>query len=322
MSSESDESKSASDAPEPTWLPIVHHPESEMDLGDHVFPTDKYAATLELLRAEGWAADEAIVDSPEATRDEILLVHTPEYLDDLESLRWSARTVFSELPLTEDVVRGFRRMTGGTILAARLALEGGAAMHVGGGFHHAFADHAEGFCYLNDVAIAIRVLMREGRIRRAAVIDVDLHQGNGTAHVFQDDPHVLTFSIHQEWIYPEKERSDIDVGLPSFITDDEYLKALGEVVPEKIAGHMPELVVYVAGADPFHDDRLGDLKLSLEGLARRDRLVARACRERAWPMVAVTAGGYARRLEDTARIHANTAIEMAKAWERRGGAGA
>jgi acetoin utilization deacetylase AcuC-like enzyme len=222
--------------------------------------------------------------------------------------------MFSELPISREIVEGFKLMAGGTIAAARLALERGLALHLGGGFHHAFADHAEGFCYLNDIAIAIRKMQHEGRIRRAAVIDVDLHQGNGTAHIFLGDAEVFTFSIHQEHLYPEKQESDVDIGLDYFTGDEAFLAELGKVVPERIAEHGPELVVYVAGADPFEHDQLGDLRLTVEGLARRDRLVAEACRRFGWPMATVMAGGYAVDKRDTARIHANTGLEMARAW--------
>ena len=298
----------------PSLLPIVYHPDYEMDIGAHVFPTAKYRATLGLLRKAGYASEENVRHPEAAPREQLLRVHTEAFLDDFENLRWTPRTMYSELPISAKIVEGFGLMAGGTILAARLALENGAAMHLGGGFHHAFADRAEGFCYINDIAVAIRQMQHEGRIRRAAVLDVDLHQGNGTAHIFQNDPEVFTFSIHQEQLYPEKQRSDIDVGLAMGVSDEAYLSELGRVVPDLIAEHRPDLVVYVAGADPFEEDQLGDLRLTIEGLMRRDRLVAEACRERSWPIVAVTAGGYARDESDTARIHAGTAMELARAW--------
>jgi len=299
----------------PENLPLVYHPDYEMDIGNHVFSTAKYRLALDLLRHDGYALAESIRQPQPASREELLTVLTAGMLADLDHLQWTARTIFSELPLSEGIVRGFKLMTGGTILATRLALEQGLAVHVGGGFHHGFADHAEGFCYINDIAVAIRVAQREGLIRRAAVIDVDLHQGNGTAHIFLHDPDVLTFSIHQEMLYPvEKQRSDIDIGLERFIGDEGYLRQLGSVVPRRIAEHRPELVVYVAGADPFEEDQLGDLRLTMEGLRRRDRLVAEAARAEGWPLVAVLAGGYARNPRDTARIHANMAIELAGAF--------
>lgn len=295
-------------------LPFVFHQAYQMDIGDHVFAMDKYSLVLDILRREGYATEHAIRRPEPATSEQLRLVHTAAFLADFDAHRMTPRTMFAELPISADIVDGFKLMAGGTILAARLALEAGVAMHIGGGFHHAFADHAEGFCYLNDIAIAIRQLSAEGRIRRAAVIDVDLHQGNGTAHIFSADPEVFTFSIHQEDLYPAKQESDIDIGLPMFTDDEAYLEKLGGIVPARIAEARPDLVIYVAGADPFERDQLGNLSLTMDGLRRRDELVARACHDRGWPMVAVLAGGYAPDKNDTARIHANTAIEMARAW--------
>lgn len=295
-------------------LPIVYHEKYQMNIGEHLFPTDKYRLTLEELLDLGYADRDAILRPEPATHEQLALVHTEAYLKELENLEWTPRTMLSELPLTREIVDALELCAGGTILAARTSLECGVCMHIGGGFHHAFADHAEGFCYINDIAVAIRVMQGEGRIRRAAVIDVDLHQGNGTAHIFENDPDVWTFSIHQEELYPVKEQSKVDIGLSQYAGDEEYLSAIGRVVPEMIAAHKPELVVYVAGADPFEEDVLGDLQLTFEGLARRDRLVARACKDNGWPMVTVLAGGYARDKRDTAHIHAQSGIEMAKAW--------
>lgn len=301
-------------APPPAFLPVVTHPNYEMDIGAHVFPTEKYRMAREMLREAGYLPDEAVHVPEPATREQILRVHTKGYMSDFEGLKWTPRTMFSELPISQEIVDGFKLMAGGSILAARLALTHGVAMHLGGGFHHAFADHAEGFCYLNDIAIGIRAMQDEGHIRRAAVIDVDLHQGNGTAHIFVDDPEVFTFSIHQQELYPEKRESNVDIGLGHFTGDAEYLDYLAGVVPGQLQAHNPELVFYVAGADPYERDQLGDLKLTMEGLILRDRLVAEACKANGWPMVGVLAGGYAIDKRDTARIHANTAIELARAW--------
>lgn len=299
----------------PSHLPIVFHEEYEMDIGSHVFPMDKYRMAFGILQHEGYVAPGGVYSPTPATREDLRRVHTESFLQDFENLRWTPRTMYSELPISEEIVQGFKLMAGGTMLAARLALEHGVALHLGGGFHHAFSDHAEGFCYINDIAVAINVLRAEGKIRRAAVIDVDLHQGNGTAHIYESDPDVFTFSIHQEELYPMKQKSKVDIGLDRFTTDAEYLKLLATVVPDKIAEHRPDLVVYVAGADPYQDDQLGDLKLTIEGLRQRDRLIARACREYGWPLVGVLAGGYAYDKRDTARIHAAMGIELAQAWD-------
>lgn len=295
-------------------LPIVYHEQYRMDIGEHVFPTDKYALTLACLQELGYADPKHLLRPAPASHAQLRMVHSEALLHDFENLAWTPRTMFSELPLTREIVEALILCAGGSILAARTALDQGLCLHIGGGFHHAFADHAEGFCYINDIAVAIRAMQSEKRIQRAAVIDVDLHQGNGTAHIFEHDPNVFTFSIHQEWLYPEKQRSSLDVGLPQYAGDAEYLAALARIVPDAIKPHRPELVVYVAGADPFEEDVLGDLKLTLDGLARRDRLVAEVCHEHGWPMATVLAGGYARDKHDTAEIHATTGVEMATAW--------
>jgi acetoin utilization deacetylase AcuC-like enzyme len=274
------------------------------DIGAHVFPTEKYALVHERLRAEGLlAAGEALAP---AAPDRALLAcaHTAEYLDDLEALRWTHRTARSELPLTADIVRAFSLGAAGTALAAREALRLGAAVHVGGGLHHAYADHAEGFCYINDLAVAASALLREGRVERAAIVDLDVHQGNGTAHIFAGDPRVFTLSVHQERNYPSpKERSDVDVGLADGTGDDAYLAALAPALA-RVWSSRPQIVLYQAGADPFHDDQLGGLALSFEGLEARDRMVLEGCAERGIAVALTLGGGYARRLEDTVRIHA------------------
>ncbi len=286
-------------------IPIVYSSQYSADLQGHVFPIEKYRLTVERLEAEGILGD---VHEPEpATREQLELVHTPEYLDDLAAARWTARTASSEMALTPEIYRAFVLGAGGSIRAARLALEGrGPAMNVGGGLHHAFADHAEGFCYINDVALAVRAMLSEGRLERVAVIDCDLHQGNGTAVIFADDANVFTFSIHEEHLYPVKQKSDLDVGLPSFAGDDVYLPPLRKYVPAILDEHRPEFVAYVAGADPYAGDQLGTLQLSLEGLIERDRLVLGSCRERGIPAAILLAGGYAARTEDTVTIHVNT----------------
>src|SRR5262249_22230927 len=171
---------------------------------------------------------------------------------------------------------------------------------------HAYADMASGFCYINDLAVAVRVLQREGGMRRAAVVDCDLHQGNGTAKIFERDADVFTFSIHQENLYPVKERSDLDVGLDDFTADDEYLARLEAALPQVLDAHRPEIVLYQAGADPFREDQLGSLRLTMEGLERRDRLGLEGCARRGIPSVVTLGGGYARRVSDTIAIHHQT----------------
>lgn len=297
--------------------PVVFSPEYECDIGCHVFPTIKYRLVRDALIAEG-AIDAADVACPEpASEADLRLVHTAEYLADLAALRRTTRTAMSELPLTEKIVRAYVLAAGGTTLAARRAIDEGAGVHIGGGFHHAFAALASGFCYVNDLAVAIRVLQRDGAIERAAVVDCDLHQGNGTAHVFRDDESVFTFSIHQEHLYPVKEKSDLDIGLENGADDATFNGHLVRAL-EQVWAHRPGIVLYQAGADPYLDDQLGSLRLTLEGLRERDRLVIEGCAERGIPVAVTLGGGYARRVTDTVTIHKNTcALALGKAWRPR-----
>ena len=285
---------------------IVYSPGSNVDIGPHVFPTEKYGRVFEQLMAEGWVTADEVFHPASATRETLELAHMKEYLDDLEELRHTPRTMDSELPLGHEIVEFFRRSVEGTCVAARSALAREAAVHVGGGFHHAMADRAEGFCYLNDVAVAIRLLQHEGLARRAAVVDVDVHQGNGTARIFEGDASVFTLSLHQQQNYPSpKATSTLDVGLGNGTGDDEYDAALAGAL-EHVWAHQPGIVIVVAGADPYVDDQLGGLALTLDGLARRDQRVLEGCASRDIPVVVTLGGGYARRLEDTVRIHACT----------------
>jgi acetoin utilization deacetylase AcuC-like enzyme len=286
---------------------LVYSPLYECDIGPHVFPTRKYRLVIEALSGGGALAPAEIVAPELADRPQLERAHTAAYLDDLLALRATPRVLRSELPITAPIRDAAILAAGGTIVAARRALEDGAAMHVGGGFHHAMPDHAEGFCYLNDVAIAVRALQAERRIERAAVIDTDVHQGNGTARIFQGDSSVFTFSIHQENNYPIKETSDWDIGLDDGVGDAEYLAHLAAAVPRILDAHRPDLVFMVAGADPYRDDLLGGLALTVDGLYERDRLVVAACAARRIPIVGVLAGGYARHIQDTVGIHAGTA---------------
>lgn len=284
---------------------VVHSPAYHCDIGPHVFPVEKFAQVRRSLIESGDVREEDILEPAEAPEADLELVHTREYLDDLRALRWTTRTACSELPLTAEIVRAYVLAAGGTTLAAREALRLGAGVNLGGGFHHAFAALASGFCYINDLAVAVRVLQRDGLIERAAVVDCDLHQGNGTAHLFRDDPAVFTFSIHQENLYPVKEKSDLDIGLENGTGDQEFNRQLAEAL-ESVWTHRPDIVLYQAGADPFEDDQLGALNLSFEGLETRDRLVLEGCHRRGIPAVVTLGGGYARRVPDTVRIHART----------------
>lgn len=310
----------------PLGAHIVYSPAYEADIGPHVFPTEKYRGVYQQLAAEN-GLDEAL-EPEEPSRDVLLRVHAAEYLDDLDHCRWSERTAWSELPISPEIVRWFRLSCGGTILAARQAFELGWAAHLGGGFHHAFAAKAEGFCYLNDLAVAARAMQAEGGVERVAVIDVDVHQGNGTAAIFRDDSSVYTFSIHQEDNYPVKERSDRDIGLVSWdprrsgspwVTDELYLGHLAPAIEEILADFRPDLVLYQGGADPYEEDRLGGLRLTRVGLRRRDEVVFAACRARGIPFAITFGGGYAERVDDTIGIHAETVRAAQRAWEDSGG---
>ncbi len=284
---------------------VVYSAAYECDIGPHVFPTRKYRLVLEQLLDSGVVTRDQVLEPTPIDRASLEYVHSRAYVDDLLALRSTERVLRSELPITAEIRDSAILAAGGTLLAARQALEHGAAMHLGGGFHHAMPDHAEGFCYVHDVAVAIRVLQIERRIDRAAIIDTDVHQGNGTARIFQDDARVWTFSIHQENNYPIKERSDHDIGLDDGTGDEAYLAALDTAMPLALATR-PDLVFMVAGVDPYKEDQLGGLALTLEGLEARDRLVVDACGRAGVPLVGLTAGGYARRTADTVTAHVNT----------------
>jgi acetoin utilization deacetylase AcuC-like enzyme len=278
-----------------------------------VWPTAKYRLIAAQLVTGGHIHWAGFTEPRTATWDDLALVHTPEYLDEVRNGLLTEEDIRTlELPWMPELVDGFRLMTGGTCMAAELALESGTAVHLGGGLHHGFPDHGEGFCLFNDVAVAVRVLQRDSRLRQAAIVDCDVHHGNGTAFIFAADPAVFTFSIHQQRNYPDwKPASDLDIGLPDETTDEEYLTRLAEALPNMIRSR-PQLIVYLAGADPFEGDRLGGLALTLEGLRRRDRLVLDVARAAGIPVVVVLAGGYALLVEDTVQAHVNTVVEVLK----------
>jgi acetoin utilization deacetylase AcuC-like enzyme len=289
-------------------IAFAYSPKYGVDIGAHVFITAKYALTAKRLREECGVTPEQIIEPSLAPEADLQRALEPEYLEDMAELRRTPRTEYSELPITREIINGAFLCAGGTLLAAREALERrGIGFHVGGGWHHAFPDHAEGFCYVNDLAVAILALKAEGRIRRALVVDCDLHQGNGTAVYFQDDPDVFTFSIHQERLYPFKQRSDLDIGLDDGVGDAEYLQRLGSAIPRLYDEHKPDMVFYVAGADPYERDQLGSLQLTKDGLRQRDELVIAAAAERNIPLTITLAGGYAPDVNDTVDIHISTA---------------
>lgn len=278
-----------------------------IDVGKHVFPVRKYRAIYERLLMAGAKMDQFLVPQP-ASDEDVLLVHTPRYVKKLRTGTLSAAEIaVIELPFSMELVRFAWLTAGGTILAAEKALEKGVAVHIGGGFHHAFHDHGEGFCLVNDVAIALEKLKKQGAIRRAMVVDCDLHQGNGTAHILSGKDYAFTFSIHQMDIYPsEKARSTVDVGLWAGDGETQYIKAMRAHFPRLYRKFEPDLVFYLAGADPFEKDQLGGLRVTKEGLRERDRIVVEEARRLCIPVAIVLAGGYAADVEDTVAIHLNT----------------
>jgi acetoin utilization deacetylase AcuC-like enzyme len=279
---------------------VFYSPRYELSLPGHIWPTSKYRVVVEQLNTD-------VIEPRMAPWQDLALVHTPEYLAKLRDNTLTAEEIATvELPWTPALADAFRLMVGGTCDAAGAALEDGVSAHVGGGLHHAFANHGEGFCPLNDIAVAIRVLQRDGRIRRAAIVDCDVHHGNGTSMIFERDSDVFTFSIHQQHNYPLfKPRGDLDIGLENGADDARYLDALRGALPT-IMKSSPQLIVYVAGADPFERDRLGGLSLTKAGLARRDELVIGTARDAGVPVVVVLAGGYAADVRDTVDIHVAT----------------
>ena len=294
----------------------IYSPHYRVDIGPHVFPTAKYGMVRELLNREHGVDASQFVEPDPASEDEILLVHGRRYY---EACRDNALSVneqlLMELPWSDALFDAACRCVRGSIMAARMALENGVGLHIGGGFHHAFADHGEGFCVFNDPACAVRQLQHAGSIDRALVADVDVHQGNGTAAIFAGDPSVATFSIHQQHLYPAvKPQSTVDVGLDIGTDDETYLGLLEERLMPLIDEHRPDLLFYVAGADPYAQDQLGSLGLTVGGLRRRDALVAAACRERGIAVAVVLAGGYARRVDDTVTIHLATLLECGALW--------
>lgn len=298
---------------------VIYSPRYRLDLGLHVFPTEKYELVLQRLLDSGLIRDSDVIEPTPASWEQLALVHTEPYLRHMKHGTLPPEDVAAlELPYSHELVEGYRLMVGGTVLAARIAcglepmLESrGVAVHLGGGLHHAFPNHGEGFCPFNDVAVAVRVLQREG-LGRAAIVDLDVHQGNGTAAIFGAHPNVFTCSLHQENNYPDwKPRGSLDIGLPDGADDELFLRTL-EGALEQVAASEPAWVVYLAGADPFEEDQLGGLRLTKDGLRRRDRLVIEMCRVLGVPLVITLAGGYAHRVEDTVAIHAAT-VEEARA---------
>lgn len=312
---------------------LVYHNGYDLNLGEHVFPSQKFRLVAEKLRADGVASDDDFL-LPEPARDaDILRVHTAEWVRKLKTGTLTYNDIMKlEVPYSLELVQAFWLAAGGGILAAQAALRDGFGCNLGGGFHHAYPGHGEGFCAIHDVAVAIRRMQSDGEIGKAMVVDTDVHQGNGTAAIFAKDDYVFTLSIHQENNYPpHKPPSNLDLNMQDGVGDQEYLDALLPAVRHSLEKFHPDMLFYVGGADPYCEDQLGGLALTIEGLKKRDAAVFLEARKRKIPVVSTFAGGYARLVEDTVQIHVNTILaarEVAEKFphatpggELRGGAG-
>ena len=297
---------------------LIYSDEYDLNLGEHVFPSQKYRLIHDRLLAGGFAAPDDFLAPQAASEEDVLLVHSQDYVRKLKTGTLSREEILRlEVPYSKELVRAAWLAAGGSILAGKRALEDAWAANIGGGFHHACADHGEGFCVLHDVAIAVRRLQFDGAIERAMVVDTDVHQGNGTAAIFGGDGDVFTLSIHQERNYPyPKPPSTIDINLPDGAGDADYLAILEKHLHRAFHDFSPQILFYVAGADPYREDQLGGLALTIEGLARRDALVFDYAKRNGVPAAMMLAGGYARRVEDTVKIHVGTILAMRDAAQR------
>ena len=297
---------------------LIYDHRYDLNLGAHVFPSQKYRLVHDALLEQGIASKEDFQAPAPATDDDILLVHGNEYVHKLKTNTLSQMEKLRlEIPWSKELIAACWLAAGGSILAGQCALADGFAANIGGGFHHAYPNHGEGFCAIHDVAVAIRRLQRDRTIETAMVIDTDVHHGNGTAAIFAADSSVFTFSIHQENNYPyPKPASNIDVDLQDGVDDQEYLGLLATNLQRAFKEFNPGLIFYVAGADPYREDQLGGLALTLDGLSRRDAMVFDYARGHNIPVAITLAGGYARRVSDTVRIHVNTIVAARDAANR------
>ena len=289
---------------------LIYHERYDLNLGAHVFPSQKFRLVHDKLLNDGIAEMNDFLRPEPATDADILRVHTKGWVEKLKTGTLTASEQMKlEVPYSPELVRAFWLAAGGTMVAGESALRDGFACNLGGGFHHAYPGHGEGFCAIHDVAVAIRALQTRKEIDRAMVVDTDVHHGNGTAAIFANDSSVFTLSIHQWNNYPaHKPHSSLDINLEDGVADDEYLDALLPAVEKSIDSFHPNILFYVGGADPYHEDQLGGLDLSIRGLQKRDAGVFEIARGRNIPVVTTEAGGYARRLEDTVQIHVNTVV--------------
>jgi len=326
---------------------LVYSDDYFLPIGLHVFPAQKYRMIHDRLLATQEASQDDFLQPQPASNDDVRLVHGAGYVDRLLQGELSQQEQWQmELPYSPELVKAFWLSAGGSILAAERALEDGLCVNIGGGFHHAHPDHGEGFCMIHDVAIAIRKMQRLGRLRRAMTVDCDVHDGNGTAAIFppkhgngrplpsisgpqirsavteersESGEEVFTISLHQANNYPAyKPPSSIDVNLRDGTGDKEYLAWLDQALSSALRSFTPELLCYIAGADPYREDQLGGLALTINGLKQRDRLVFEVAKTRGIPVMVTYAGGYARNVEDTVTIHVNTVVAAKEVWRNQG----
>ncbi|MBA2736253.1 MAG: histone deacetylase [Pyrinomonadaceae bacterium] len=295
---------------------IFYSPYYYADIGEnHVFPIRKFELVRRKLLEEGTLQPDEIVEPEAASVEDVCLVHTEDYITRLRNGTLTAKEIRRlGLPWSQSLVRRSFHAISGTINAARVALENEISSNLAGGTHHAFPDRGEGFCVLNDVAVAIRVLQKENLAKKFLIIDCDVHQGNGTAFIFKDESEVFTFSMHGAKNYPLfKEVSNLDIELSDGTGDREYLETLEEALP-RVFLPRPDVIFYLGGADPFEKDKLGRLNLSIEGLMKRDEMVLRFAKEHHTPIITVMSGGYALDINDTVEIHCNTIRAVKKVF--------
>lgn len=297
---------------------LIYDARYDLHLGAHVFPSQKYRMVHDRLLEEGLATAEDFLAPQPATDDDVLRVHSQEYVYKLKTGTLSYTEILRmEVPYSKELMDACWLAAGGSILAGQRALQDGRSANIGGGFHHAYPDHGEGFCVIHDVAVAIRRLQFDRLIETAMVVDTDVHQGNGTAAIFGGDGTVFTLSIHQENNYPyPKPPSTVDINLRDGIGDEDYLGILEKHLHKAFHDFSPQILFYVGGADPYREDQLGGLALTMEGLARRDALVFDYARRHKTPVAITLAGGYARSVADTVQIHINTILATREAQGR------
>ncbi len=297
---------------------LIYHEAYDLNLGPHVFPSQKYRLIADHLASEGIALPDNFLRPEPASDTDILRVHTPDWVNKLKTGTLTPNDIMKlEVPYSVALVTAFWLAAGGTILAAQAASLDGFGCNIGGGFHHAYPGHGEGFCAIHDVAVAIRKVQADGIIRKAMVVDTDVHHGNGTAAIFAHDPTVFTLSIHQWNNYPaHKPPSTVDLDMDDGVGDNQYLAALLPAVREALDKFHPDMLFYIGGADPYKDDQLGGLSMTINGLKTRDQSIFEEARQRGIPVVTTLAGGYARKVADTIHIHVNTILAAKSVAEK------